>query len=256
MHLRRAIFALAIFTSGCMTNPLVTDESGNHRLNLVLDDLVCGPETAPKAPACRAFFRDEQNPNAAYFRLFRAHVTVTALAELGAARMHSLPDKTAESYRLLSYIRQAESKLVQACAVATTGSRSERAYYPIPRADALIAVAQIAAAATHPSRRRVLDLYGADPVELLDKGAAALNDAVKDMIYAEAYSRTLRDQVAAIADNPAEFATAWKQHGAHLEQQCRRLAEIAGDPGTATCAPARLEGDCLNRVAAAFKSPK
>lgn len=203
---RRCALAFAAALAGCATNPGGTDSNGNHRINLALDEIACGTTNDPAAERCRSYYDDGKDPNAAFNRLFRAHVVVTAMAELGAARMHLIPDQTAESSRLLAAVSWAEDRLVVACKTKVMKTATERACYPIPRADA--------------------------------------------------YIRTLKDQVAEIRTHPSDFAIAWKQHNVELERQCRKLADIAGDGTNPSCIPANLNMDCLDQATTKFSAAK
>lgn len=246
--MRRWLFVFSAVLGGCAINPVVTDSEGNHRINRALDDIVCGGISDREA--CRGHF-SESNQNGAFNRLLRAHVMVTAMARLGAARRFESTEPAVESMRLLQAIQKAEDRLVEACTTRTLDNATERMGYPVPRAEALIAVASVAVAATRPSRARILDIASLEPATAAEKGAAALTDLVKDMIYADAYTRTLRDQVAAIALAPADFSRAWTQRSHELEGYCRDLAATAKVPD-ATCLPKDREAACLDRVPAVF----
>ena len=246
-----AFVAATLALSACSGMGTLPAEDQQDPINAVLDKIVCQNRADPQ---CSSYFRDVPDDaaktlRAEYFRLLRGHVVVAGLARLGAERIKASPDPQAEAFRILQGIQGAEADLKQSLGVAASKSRFVQAYYPVARTDALLSVVQLANAATHPSRRRMLDVLFGGKVAALQEGPAILENAIKDLAYLQGYRFSLLREIGSLGGSAfpvdgsgaADFQAAWAQYDGEIRRHCATLAEVSG-VGNFDClnAPASL----------------
>lgn len=224
--------------AGCAQLPMgKLDVAG---INRKLDDYVCG---APDDPArtgagtdddraeCVAMFYDRDHPNdvgKARMRQLRAHLVVAVLARYGAARLASYSDDPAsDASRILSRVEAAEIALGKLREL-TADSGARRYFYEPARVDALIAIVDLAEAASRPTRLGLAHLAVlSTPGERLAAAPEILKNALKDRLYLDAYRQSLVNLARWVRAHPEKFEQAWWAIDDQLEPVCENLAAIA-----------------------------
>jgi hypothetical protein len=232
------LFLIAVLLDGCAQVPMAKlDVDG---INRELDNYVCGAsddrcqkDSVEQAEhkQCVALFdnpKDPRDPQKARARQLRAHLVVAVLARYGAARLVSYSDDPeSDATRLLGRIEAAEIALAKARKL-TDDAGAQRYFYEPARVDALIAIVDLAEAATRPTRVGLMRLAVlSTPGERLAAGPEILKNALKDKLYLNAYRDSLLELIQWVGSDAQKFNQAWKAVDQHLELACRNLAETA-----------------------------
>lgn len=195
--------------------------------------LVCGKTAVADNSACARMLGDAgQGDDGARVRQLAAHFIVLTFAEAGTRALEEHEDRGVLAPALLQRIRSAEAELHEACSVlAWTPAARKAAIYPLERADALIAVADVVKAGIKPTARRLRGL-ASNPVSLLAEVGDVLEDGMADAIYGSASRRGFVVALDIIAPggkvDGKELQGAWQAVADRLEVSCKNLARLGG----------------------------
>lgn len=188
-------------------------------------------------PAPQGCARENQlsSEDAARLRLLAGHFVILAFAESGSRMLEDDSDRSVLAPALLQRVRTAEAELHGVCKILGKPDEVD-AYravaYPLERADALVAVADVVRTGMKPSVRRLRALF-TNPTTLLSQAGEALEAGATMAVYANATRRGFIDSLPLIVGEdkrlqPAQWRGAWKAAEERLEGVCRSLNRFGG----------------------------
>jgi hypothetical protein len=239
-HVLAAIAAVA-FLSGCATNQLQSFDANGA--NDALNEWSCRGAPSAANRECYEAYRhsvvtsEDQQYRAA--RLLRAHGLTVMFARYAAARFPGYSDDLPnDATRMIGRLEAARATLDALDGAAYTNTMASRLYV-VERVDGLLALVDVAVAATAPTRRHLFRLaFVSTPADRLAAGPDLLRNALRDKLYLDSYRDYLEALRADVGSDPAKLKAAVAELDKQLALYCGQLSALA-KLEKKTCIPAK-----------------
>lgn len=223
--MRRSLCLLLLFLlAGCPSLPIQSFDAAGA--NQALDQWACTDLPPTQHAPCLAAYQGD-SLDKRQNRLLRANLVLVMFARYAAARFDDYSDDiTGDSSRLLGRLESAKQLLTTLQADARNNDPHSK-FYEVERVDALIALLEVADAATRPTRRGLLGLAVlSSPLERLQRGTEVLKNGLKDGLYLDAYQKSLEALRASVRTRQ-DFRLAVAELDRQLANSCATLASYA-----------------------------
>lgn len=232
ISVRTLIATLAVLLlAACGTTPLKKfDVNG---ANDALNEWSCSGARTEKNEECHKAYGHDDDPikdrgfRAA--RLLRAHGVLVMFARYAVARYPDYSDDLVnDATRMIGRLESARAILAQLTKVANQDT-ARGDLYPVDRVDGFISLVEVAEAATKPTRRFMFKLVTVSSVaERIDGGTDILKNALKDLLYLDAYRLALENLRKSVAkDTTNGLKNVIEKLDDQLKQYCGELGRMA-----------------------------